>query len=60
LFSNILTPGSSLHPTFLLMVDGAFALLLLVFLMLLWLTGGSIHIYVLIFIGGCLYASTKW
>ncbi|EKM59617.1 uncharacterized protein PHACADRAFT_181609 [Phanerochaete carnosa HHB-10118-sp] len=58
--SQILTPGSSLHPTFLLVLDGAFAVLLCVFLALLFLTGGSIHILVLIGIQGCLWASIKW
>lgn len=58
--ANILTPGSSLDPTFLLVLDGAFALLLCVFLGLLFLTRGSIHIVALIGIEGCLWASIKW
>ena len=58
--SQILTPGSSLHPTFLLILDGAFATLLCVFLALLFLTRGSVHIMVLIGIEGCLWASIKW
>lgn len=57
---NILTPGSSLHPTFLLILDGAFALLLCVFLGLLVLTRGNVHIFALIGIEGCLWASIKW
>ena len=60
LIANILTPGSSLHPTFLLILDGAFALLLCVFLGLLFLTRGNIHICALILIEVCLWASVKW
>ena len=59
-FGQILTPGSSLHPTFLLILDGAFALLLCVFIGLLFLTGGNIHILALIGIEGGLWASVKW
>ena len=58
--AQILEPGSSLHPTFLLILDGAFALLLCVFLGLLFLTGGNIHILALIGIEGGLWASVKW
>lgn len=58
--SQILTPGSSLHPTFLLILDGAFAMLLCVFLALLFVTKGNIHILILIGIEGCLWASVKW
>ncbi|GJE84724.1 Pkr1 domain-containing protein [Phanerochaete sordida] len=60
LVSQLLTPGSSLHPTFLVVLDVAFAALLCVFLGLLAVTGGNIHILVLIVIEGCLYASVKW
>ena len=60
LFSNILTPGSSLHPTFLLAVDGAFGLLLLVFIGLAILTKGNFHVLALMCIEGCLWASVKW
>ena len=59
-FSHILTPGSSLSPKFLRILDGAFAFLLLVFLSLLFLTRGSVHILFLIIIEGCLWASVKW
>lgn len=59
-FSNILTPGSSLNPTFLLALDIAFGLLLCVFLVLLVLTRGSVHIIVLIGIEACLWTSVKW
>ncbi|KZP24578.1 hypothetical protein FIBSPDRAFT_1042042 [Athelia psychrophila] len=57
---NILTPGSSLNPTFLLIVDAAFTFLLLVFIMLAYLTGGSIHVFALMGIEFCLWASVKW
>ncbi|KAK7696621.1 hypothetical protein QCA50_001279 [Cerrena zonata] len=58
--SNILTPGSSMHPTFLLILDIAFASLLFVLLGMLVLTKGSIHVFALIAIEGCLWASVKW
>ena len=59
-FSNILTPGSSLNPTFLRILDAAFIALLLVFILLLFLTGGSVHMVFLIVIEGCLWVSVKW
>lgn len=58
--STILQPGSSLHPTFLLFVDGAFTVLLVVFLILIFLTSGNPHIFALIAIELCLWASVKW
>lgn len=58
--SNILTPGSSLNPTFQLILDVAFALLLLVLVGLAILTKGSFHVLALIAIEGCLWASVKW
>lgn len=60
LFGQLLVPGSSLHPTFLLVLDGAFGLLLCVFLGLLFLTGGNGHLFALIGLEGCLWASVKW
>ncbi|KAI0829372.1 hypothetical protein BC628DRAFT_1417106 [Trametes gibbosa] len=59
-FDNILAPGSSLDPTFLLIVDGALGLLLLVLFGLLVLTRGNIHLVFLIIIECCLWASVKW
>ncbi|KAJ3490302.1 hypothetical protein NLI96_g1522 [Meripilus lineatus] len=59
-FSNILTPGSSLHPTFLLLLDVAFGSLFLVFIGLAVLTKGSLHILALMVILGALWASVKW
>lgn len=59
-FDNILKPGSSLNPTFLLIVDGAFTLLLGVFLVLVFLTAGNIHIFALMGIELALWASVKW
>lgn len=58
--SHILTPGSSLHPTFLLVVDGVFVFLLLVLMSLLFITGGNLHFFVLICISLALWASVKW
>ena len=58
--SNILTPGSSLNPVFLTIVDCVLATLLLIFLGLLVLSRGSIHFILLIIITGCLWASVKW
>lgn len=58
--SNILKPGSSLHPTFLLIVDGAFAFLFFVFIILAFLTAGNIHIFALMGIEIALWASVKW
>jgi hypothetical protein len=57
---NILTPGSSLHPTFLLVLDGAFAALLLVLIILAFLTSGNIHIFALMGIELALWGSVKW
>jgi len=59
-FSNILTPGSSLHPTFLLLVDGAFAMLLLVLISLAVITRGNVHFFALMMIEVALWASVKW
>ena len=56
----LLTPGSSLHPTFLLAVDGAFALLLVVLVSLAIATRGNVHLFALIGIEGALWASIKW
>lgn len=58
--SNILTPGSSLHPTLQLMLDGAFAFLLFVLATLAVMTKGNIHLLALIVIELCLWASVKW
>jgi hypothetical protein len=59
-FSNILTPGSSLNPTFLFIVDGVLALLFLTLLSLVIVTGGNIHLIALLFIELALWASIKW
>jgi len=59
-FSDILKPGSSLNPTFLLILDGTFALLLVVLLSLSYLTSGNFHIFALTFIELALWASVKW
>ena len=59
-FSEILEPGSSLHPTFLLIVDAAFLALFLVFVALAVLTGGNLHVFALMAIELGLWASIKW
>ncbi|KZT13132.1 uncharacterized protein LAESUDRAFT_710199 [Laetiporus sulphureus 93-53] len=57
---NILTPGSSLNPTFLLLLDAAFGALLLVLLSLAVATRGNIHLISLMGIELALWASVKW
>lgn len=57
--SHILTPGSSLHPTFLLLVDGVFASLLFILFLLAFITR-SVHFLALILISMGLWASVKW
>jgi len=58
-FATLLNPGSSLHPTFLILLDGAFVALLSIFVILLCLTR-SLHIVVLMGIELALWASVKW
>ena len=58
--STILKPGSSLHPTFLFIVDAAFVCLLLILVTLVFLTAQNPHIFALIFIELCLWGSVKW
>ncbi|KAH7887900.1 hypothetical protein F5I97DRAFT_1863980 [Phlebopus sp. FC_14] len=60
LFSFVLEPGSSLHPTFLLAVDCAFTVLFLVFVCSAYLTKGNVHFFVLMGIELALWASVKW
>lgn len=60
LFSNILAPGSSLNPTFLLVVDGVLALLTLTLLSLIIATRGNVHLIALLFIELALWVSIKW
>ncbi|KAF9076382.1 ER protein Pkr1-domain-containing protein [Rhodocollybia butyracea] len=60
LFSNILTPGSSLHPTFLLILDAIFATLLVVLLGLVYATAFNFHLIALTVIELALWASVKW
>ncbi|KAJ3547738.1 hypothetical protein NMY22_g1529 [Coprinellus aureogranulatus] len=59
-FSNILTPGSSLHPTFQIILDGAFAALFVILLILAILTSGNVHIFALLLIELALWGSVKW
>jgi len=60
LFGGILEPGSSLNPTFLLVVDGVFASLFVVLVALAVLTRGNVHLIALTFIELALWASVKW
>ncbi|KAH9940560.1 hypothetical protein B0H21DRAFT_754583 [Amylocystis lapponica] len=60
LFDTLLTPGSSLHPTLLLVLDCAFALLLIVFVALAFATRWNVHLLALITIECALWASVKW
>ncbi len=48
LLSNILAPGSSLHPSFLLVVDVVLALLSLTLGSLAIATGGNVHLIALL------------
>ena len=58
--TNILIPGSSLDPTFILIVDATLSALLAVLLGLAYLTSGNGHIYALIGIELGLWCSVKW
>ncbi len=58
--SGILAPGSSLNPTFLLVLDGTLATLLLVLLGLFVVTNYNFHLLFLSIIEICLWASIKW
>ena len=59
-FGSILEPGSSFSPTFLLVVDGAFASLFAVLVTLAVLTQGNVHLILLMFVELALWASVKW
>ncbi|KAJ7276188.1 hypothetical protein B0H12DRAFT_1227365 [Mycena haematopus] len=58
--SDILKPGSSLQPRFLLVLDLAFVALLFILVALAFLTAGNFHIFALIAIELALWASVKW
>ncbi|TBU32193.1 hypothetical protein BD311DRAFT_804227 [Dichomitus squalens] len=60
IFSGILAPGSSLNPSFLLVLDGALATLLLVLLGLFFITNYNPHLLFLSIVELCLWASIKW
>jgi hypothetical protein len=60
LFSNILAPGSSLNPAFLLVVDAVLALLALTLVSLVIATGGNLHLIALLVIELALWVSIKW
>jgi hypothetical protein len=58
--STILAPGSSLSPTFLIVIDDVLASLVLTVLSLVVVTGGNVHIIALLLIELALWASIKW
>jgi len=58
--SAVLTPGSSLNPNFLLVVDGVLALLALTLVSLIVVSGGSVHPIALLLIELALWVSIKW
>ena len=58
--STVLTPGSSLSPTFLLVVDGVLALLALTLISLIFVSGGSVHPIALLLVELALWVSIKW
>ena len=58
--STILTPGSSLNPKFLLVVDGVLASLALILVSLIVASGGSLHPIALLLIELALWVSIKW
>ncbi|KAJ7781471.1 hypothetical protein B0H16DRAFT_1498518 [Mycena metata] len=59
-FANVLKPGSSLNPQFLLILDVAFIALFLILVSLAVLTAGNLHIFALLAIELGLWASVKW
>lgn len=58
--SNILAPGSSLNPIFLLVVDIVLGLLSLTLGSFAIVTGGNVHLIALLFIALALWVSIKW
>ncbi len=58
--SAVLTPGSSLNPTFLLIVDGVLALLALALVSLIVAPRGSVHSIALLLVERALWVSIKW
>ncbi|GBE79157.1 hypothetical protein BKA93DRAFT_823946 [Sparassis latifolia] len=60
LFATLLTPGSSLHPTLLFVLDVAFFALFLVLAGLALATQGNLHVLSLIGIEMGLWGSVKW
>jgi hypothetical protein len=60
LVDHILTPGSTLNPGFLLILDAAFAALAIVLVSLFIVTSYNIHFLVLFVIELALWVSVKW
>jgi hypothetical protein len=59
-FANILTPGSSFHPTFLFFVDFVLAFLAFIFVGLAVISRGNVHFIALFGIVLGLWGSIKW
>ncbi|KIK65465.1 hypothetical protein GYMLUDRAFT_70580 [Collybiopsis luxurians FD-317 M1] len=59
-FADILQPGSSLHPTFILILDFVLLALLIVLLGLVFASSGNIHFIALTVVELALWASIKW
>jgi hypothetical protein len=59
-FANVLAPGSSLNPTFLVIVHTAFFALFGVLTALAYLTSGNKHVLALIMIELALWATVYW
>lgn len=53
-------PGASRKPEWIFALNLAFASLFGVFLGLLWMTGGNPHIWALMTVEACLWASVQW
>jgi hypothetical protein len=58
--ADIFQAGSSLNPKFQIIVDIAFALLMLVLIMMAYLTAGNFHVIALILVAAALWAGVKW
>lgn len=60
LLSVLLTPGSSLHPTFILILDVALGSLAVLLLLLLYLSSGNRHFVGLLVVELSLWVTVKW
>jgi len=57
---HILTPGSSLDPKFIMILDGVLGTLALLLTALLWTTGGNLHFLALLSLELALWMTIKW